>query len=146
MIVELASFSGLCTLLEKQSKYPWYNMKWRGIPDTTWTIPRTITFSPLHILCYIAESRLPLGQCTWALEFYRGPGKVILSSICNAVNNINGTQNRTRNGFISASCAEKVTHTVYLDSGVAVLTVGPRFTVYLYSRYSRYKIKGRNKN
>ena len=27
-------------------------MKCRGKPDTTWTIPRSIKFSPLHISCY----------------------------------------------------------------------------------------------
>ena len=40
------------TLLEKQSKVPRYNMKCRGKPDTTWNIPRSITFSPLHFMLY----------------------------------------------------------------------------------------------
>ena len=44
--------------LEKQSKFPRYNMKSRGKRDTTWNIPRSITLS-----CYIAESRSNLGQC-----------------------------------------------------------------------------------
>ena len=37
-------------LLEKQSKFPQYNMKWRGKPDTTWNILRSITFSLLHFM------------------------------------------------------------------------------------------------
>ena len=32
------------TLLEKQSKFPRYNMKCRGKHDTIWNIPRSITF------------------------------------------------------------------------------------------------------
>ena len=47
-------------MLEKQSKLPRYSMKCRGKRNTTRTIPRSITFSPLHI----AESRLTLGQCS----------------------------------------------------------------------------------
>ena len=39
-------------LLEKQSKFPRYNMKCRGKRDTTWNIPRNITFSPLHFMLY----------------------------------------------------------------------------------------------
>ena len=50
------------TLLEKQSKFPRYNMKFRGKHDNTWNIQRIITFSR-YISCYIAESRFPLGQC-----------------------------------------------------------------------------------
>ena len=51
------------TLLEKQSKFLRYNMKCRGKRDTTLKIPRSIRFSR-NISCYIAESRLPLGQCS----------------------------------------------------------------------------------
>ena len=40
------------TLLEKQPKFPWYNMKCRGKHDTTWNIPRNITFSPVHFMLY----------------------------------------------------------------------------------------------
>ena len=42
-------------LLEKQSKFPRYNMKCRGKRDTTWNIPRNITFSPLHFMLYHGE-------------------------------------------------------------------------------------------
>ena len=38
------------TLLEKQSKFPRYNMKCRGKHDTIWNIPRSITFSMLHFM------------------------------------------------------------------------------------------------
>ena len=44
------------TLLEKQSKFPRYNMKCRGNPDTTWNIPRSIRFSPLHFMLYRGKS------------------------------------------------------------------------------------------
>ena len=37
-------------------------MKCRGKPDTTWNIPPRSRF-PCYISCYIAESRLHLGQC-----------------------------------------------------------------------------------
>ena len=47
---------GYFTLLEKQSKLPRYNMKCRGKSDTTWTIPRSITFSPLHFMLYRGKS------------------------------------------------------------------------------------------
>ena len=47
------------TLLEKQLKFPRYNMKCRGKPDTTWTIPRSITFSLLHFMLYRKKS-IPL--------------------------------------------------------------------------------------
>ena len=40
------------TLWEKQSKFPRYNMKCKGKHDTTWNIPRSITFSPLHFMLY----------------------------------------------------------------------------------------------
>ena len=40
------------TLLEKQSKFPRWNMKCRGKLDTIWTIPRSITLSPLHFMLY----------------------------------------------------------------------------------------------
>ena len=40
----------LATLLEKQSKFPRYKMKCTGKRDTTWTIPRSITISPLHFM------------------------------------------------------------------------------------------------
>ena len=45
-------------LLEKQSKFPWYNMKWRGKRDTRTTrnIPRCITFSPLHFMLFRGKS------------------------------------------------------------------------------------------
>ena len=43
------------TLLEKQSKFPRYNMKCRGKPFTTRTIPRSITFSPLHFILHISR-------------------------------------------------------------------------------------------
>ena len=43
-------------LLEKQPKFPRYNMKCRGKPDTTWNIPRSITFSPLHFMLYHGKS------------------------------------------------------------------------------------------
>ena len=51
------------TLLENQSKFPRYNMKCRGKHNTTRNFVRSISFSR-YISCYIAESRLPLGQCT----------------------------------------------------------------------------------
>ena len=44
------------TLLEKQSKFPRYNMKCRGKPNTTWTIPHSITFPPLHFMLYRGKS------------------------------------------------------------------------------------------
>ena len=44
------------TLLEKQSKFPRYNMKCRRKPDTTWNIPRSITFSPQHFMLYRGKS------------------------------------------------------------------------------------------
>ena len=44
------------TLLEKQSKFPRYNMKCRGKPVPTWNIPRSITFSPLHFMLYRGKS------------------------------------------------------------------------------------------
>ena len=31
-------------------------MKWRGKRDTTWNIPRSITFSPLHFMSYRGKS------------------------------------------------------------------------------------------
>ena len=40
------------TLLEKQFKFPRYNMKCWGNPNTAWTIPRSATFSPLHFMLY----------------------------------------------------------------------------------------------
>ena len=40
------------TLLEKESKFPRYNMKCWGNPNTAWTIPRSVTFSPLHFMLY----------------------------------------------------------------------------------------------
>ena len=40
------------TLLEKQSKFPRYNMKCRGRHDTTWNIPHSITFSLLLFMLY----------------------------------------------------------------------------------------------
>ena len=45
-----------CTLLEKQSKFPRYNMKCRGKHDSTLNIPRSITFSPLHFMLYRGKS------------------------------------------------------------------------------------------
>ena len=51
------------TLLEKQSKFPRYNMKSRGKRDTTHEIFPVVSRFPRYISCYIAESRLPLGQC-----------------------------------------------------------------------------------
>ena len=54
----------LCTLLDKQSQFP------RCI---TWNVEenlilheifRVVSRFPRHIVCYIAESQLPLGQCT----------------------------------------------------------------------------------
>ena len=36
--------------VKSKSKFPRYNMKWKGKPDTTWNIPRSITFSPLHFI------------------------------------------------------------------------------------------------
>ena len=44
------------TMLEKQSKFPRQNMKCRGKRDTTGTIPRSITFSPLHFMLYRGKS------------------------------------------------------------------------------------------
>ena len=44
------------TLLEKQSKFLRKNMKCRGKPDTTWTIPRSITLSPLHFMLFRGKS------------------------------------------------------------------------------------------
>ena len=41
---------------EKQSKFPRYNIKCRGKPDTTWNIPRGITFSLLHFILYRGKS------------------------------------------------------------------------------------------
>ena len=47
-----------CTLLERQSRFPRYtgNMNCRGKPDTTWTISRSITFSPLFFMLYRGKS------------------------------------------------------------------------------------------
>ena len=45
-------------LLEKQSKFPRYNMKCRGKRDTTWNIPRSITFSPVHFMLYHRKSAI----------------------------------------------------------------------------------------
>ena len=54
----------LDTLSKMQSKFPGYNMKYRGKRETTWNIPRSISFSPPHFMLYsIAENRLPSGQC-----------------------------------------------------------------------------------
>ena len=44
------------TLSEKLSKFPQYNMKCSGKHDTTWNIPRCITFSPLHFMLYCGKS------------------------------------------------------------------------------------------
>ena len=44
------------TLLEKQSKFPRYNMKCRRKPDTTWNIPRSITFTTQHFMLYRGKS------------------------------------------------------------------------------------------
>ena len=44
------------TLLEKQSKFPRYNMKRRGKRDATWNIPQSIRFSPLHFMLYRGKS------------------------------------------------------------------------------------------
>ena len=70
--------SGFCdiktTLLKNQSKFPRYNMKCRGIPDTTWIIPRsTVSRFPGYISCYIAEIqlRVPLGQYTYSILYIR---------------------------------------------------------------------------
>ena len=43
-------------LLEKQSKFPRYNMKCREKHDTTWKFPRSITFSLLHFMLYRGKS------------------------------------------------------------------------------------------
>ena len=37
-------------------KFPRYSMKCRGKPDTTWNIPHSITFSPLHFMLYRRKS------------------------------------------------------------------------------------------
>ena len=53
------------TLLEKQSRFPPYNMNCRGKHDTVQhELFRVVSRFPRYISCYIAESRLPLGQCT----------------------------------------------------------------------------------
>ena len=59
------------TLLEKQSKFPRYNMKCR--------IFCAVSRFPHHISCYIAESRLPLGQCSldMKVQFVRWGGKCV---------------------------------------------------------------------
>ena len=44
------------TLLEKQSKFPRYNMKCRGKPYTAWNLPHSITFSPLNFMLYRRKS------------------------------------------------------------------------------------------
>ena len=56
---------GQTTLLEKQSKFPRYNMKCRGKPDTTLTIPCSITFSPLQSMLYRGKSIIfrTVGRC-----------------------------------------------------------------------------------
>ena len=65
-----------CTMLEKQSKFPWYNIKCRGKQDTTWNILCSITFSPLHFMLYcIAESRIHLGQCSYYCELQKKDGE-----------------------------------------------------------------------
>ena len=46
----------MATLLEKRSKFPQCNMKCRGKRDTTWTIPHSIRFSPLHFMLYRGKS------------------------------------------------------------------------------------------
>ena len=50
------------TLLEKQSKFPRYNMKCSGKLILR-EIFRVVSRFPHYISLYIAESRLPLGQC-----------------------------------------------------------------------------------
>ena len=40
------------TLLEKQSKFPPYNMKCRGKRDTTRNISCSISFSSIHFMLY----------------------------------------------------------------------------------------------
>ena len=52
------------TLLEKESKLPWYNMK-RKVEENVilHEIFRLVSRFPRYISCSIAESRLPLGQC-----------------------------------------------------------------------------------
>ena len=59
------------TLLEKQSKFPRYNTKSR--------IFCAVSRCPHHISCYIAESRLPLGQCSldMKVQFVRWGGKCV---------------------------------------------------------------------
>ena len=50
----LYEFTG--TLSKKLSIFPRYNIKCRGKRDTTWNIPRSITFSPLHFMLYRGKS------------------------------------------------------------------------------------------
>ena len=56
ILLVIAQNSARPALLEKQSKFPRYNMKCRGKPDTTWNIPRSFTFSPLHFMLYRGKS------------------------------------------------------------------------------------------
>ena len=51
-----SSLNRINTLLEKQSKFPRYNMKSSGKQDTTSNIPRSITFSPLHFMLHRGKS------------------------------------------------------------------------------------------
>ena len=41
---------------KKYSKFPRYNMKCRRIRDNTWNIPRSISFTPLHLMLYRGKS------------------------------------------------------------------------------------------
>ena len=50
--VNATTMRSRCTLSEKYSKFSRYNMKCNGKHDTTWNIPRCITFSPLHFMLY----------------------------------------------------------------------------------------------
>ena len=50
-------------LLEKQSKFPRYNMKCIEENQIIHKILCVLSRFPHYISCYIAESRLPLGQC-----------------------------------------------------------------------------------
>ena len=76
---EIGLWEYSCTLLEKQSKQPRFNMKCRGKPDTTWNIPRSITFSPLQFMSY-REKSISVG--TVHLEFLRLISVHFLQTFC----------------------------------------------------------------
>ena len=67
--VNATTMRNRCTLSEKYSKFSRYSMKCNGKHDTTWNIPRSITFSPLHFMLY-QGNRFPFGQCMASMRWH----------------------------------------------------------------------------